>query len=61
MEIEMETKSNGSKTPEVNGEGHETDHESCWWSADCDVKVKNRKIRVSGWFRGIFIALDFEF
>jgi len=47
MEIEMETKSNGSKTPEVNGEGHETDHESCWWSADCDVKVKNRKIRVS--------------
>ena len=49
MEIEMETKSNGNKTLEVNIEDHETDHESCWWeSADCDVKVKNRKIKVSG-------------
>lgn len=52
MEIEMETKSNGNEinTPEVNDEGHETDNDSCWWSADCDVKVKNRKVNVSGMF-----------
>ena len=52
MEIEMKTKSqNGNQTSELNE--HQTDLETSWWSADCDVKVKNRKIKVSGMF-GIF-------
>lgn len=59
MEIEMETKSNGDRTSEVNE--HQTDLESCWWSADCDVKVKNRKIKVSGWFRNQTMVFDTDF
>ena len=59
MEIEMETKSNGDRTSEVNE--HQTDLESCWWSADCDVKVKNRKIKVSGIIRSNFMVFDTDF
>lgn len=55
----METKSNGDRTSEVNE--HQTDLESCWWSADCDVKVKNRKIKVSGIIRSNFMVFDTDF
>lgn len=44
MEIEMKNK----HTPpiEMSPDSKETDFEA-WWSSDCDVKVKNRKLRVS--------------
>ena len=61
----MKTKSqNGNQTSELNE--HQTDLESCWWSADCDVKVKNRKIKVSGmfennlWFSILFFSENNE-
>ena len=60
MEIEMKTKSqNGNQTSEVDE--HQTDLETSWWSADCDVKVKNRKIRVSGMFGIFFMVFVFYF
>ena len=62
MEIEMKTKSqNGNQTSEVSDEGHQTDLETSWWSADCDVKVKNRKIKVSGMFGIFFMVFVFYF
>ena len=51
MEIEMETKNGEQNQVEIKKEevkeGH-TDLETCWWSSDCDIKIKNRKLKVLG-------------